>query len=177
MKRSQRPLLAVQSVSRRLTEQEGVPEEIALRRCYIASNRKLSVKTMTAFGIGDTAGAFLSMAERVTLLFCYQQVVRVDAALVGLAIAIATMVDAVSDPIVGTWSDRVVSRWGRRHPMLLLSTIPLGLNDISTAIPSQSRTRTQVWGRWHLNINPSSFIHGNFASARISDPAAKPEPT
>ena len=54
----------------------------------VVPERKLSVKNMSAFGIGDTAGAFLSMAWGVTLLFYYQQVVGVDAALVGTAIFI-----------------------------------------------------------------------------------------
>ena len=86
----------------------------------VVPERKLSVKNMSAFGIGDTAGAFLSMAWGVTLLFYYQQVVGVDAALVGTAIFIATLVDAISDPLVGAWSDRINSKWGRRHPMLLI---------------------------------------------------------
>ena len=111
------------------------------------SERKLSVKNMSAFGIGDTAGAFLSMAWGVTLLFYYQQVVGVDAALVGTAIFIATLVDAISDPLVGAWSDRINTKWGRRHPMLLISTIPLGISFALLFMPPEGMSDTQgfIW--------------------------------
>ncbi len=48
-----------------------------------------------------------------------------DAFLVGLAILITFMVDAVSDPIVGWLSDNTTSRWGRRHPYMYASAIPI----------------------------------------------------
>ena len=113
----------------------------------VTSERKLSVKNMSAFGIGDPAGAFLSMAWGVTLLFYYQQVVGVDAALVGTAIFIATLVDAISDPLVGAWSDRINTKWGRRHPMLLISTIPLGISFALLFMPPEGMSDTQgfIW--------------------------------
>ncbi|MCY4015283.1 MAG: hypothetical protein OXG82_21550 [Gammaproteobacteria bacterium] len=40
---------------------------------------------MLAFGVGEASGAFKNMAWGVLLLFYYQQVVGVEAALVGLA--------------------------------------------------------------------------------------------
>ena len=49
--------------------------------------RKISIPTMIAFGTGEMAGSFKNMAWGVLLLFYYQQVVGVEAALVGLAIA------------------------------------------------------------------------------------------
>ncbi len=91
------------------------------------TSRKLSIGTQFSFGIGESAGAFLNMAWGVTLLFFYQQVVGVEASWVGLAIAISMMVDAITDPLIGTWSDRIRTRWGRRHPMLLFSAITLSL--------------------------------------------------
>ena len=35
------------------------------------------------------------------------------------------MLDAISDPIVGYWSDNFRSRWGRRHPFMYASAIPI----------------------------------------------------
>ena len=89
----------------------------------MAGPRKLGTPTMFSFGIGQAAGAFKNMAWGTLLLFYYQQVVGVDAFLVGLAIAISIVMDAVTDPIIGAWSDRIDTRWGRRHPMLLASTL------------------------------------------------------
>jgi len=38
----------------------------------------------------------------------------------GAAIILGRVVDAVADPLVGYWSDRVRSRWGRRKPFILV---------------------------------------------------------
>lgn len=51
----------------------------------------------------------------------------VDARLVGLALFCALVVDAISDPVVGYLSDNLRSRWGRRHPFMYASAIPVAL--------------------------------------------------
>ncbi|MYE14589.1 MAG: hypothetical protein F4X99_23605 [Gammaproteobacteria bacterium] len=96
----------------------------------MAEPRKLSVRTMASFGIGEAAGAFMGTAWSVLLLFYYQQVVGVEAWLVGLAIGISVALDAVTDPLIGAWSDRIRTRWGRRHPMLLAAALPLAISFV-----------------------------------------------
>ena len=44
-----------------------------------------------------------------------------------MAIGIALVIDAISDPFVGIWSDRVKTRWGRRHPFMYGAIIPFAL--------------------------------------------------
>ena len=46
---------------------------------------------------------------------------------IGLITAIGRIFDAVTDPLVGNWSDNCKSRLGRRIPFLRWSAIPLGL--------------------------------------------------
>jgi len=46
----------------------------------------------------------------------------------GMAFAIGRIVDAVSDPLVGVWSDRHRSGRGRRIPFLRASSLPLALS-------------------------------------------------
>ena len=60
----------------------------------------------------------------VWILFYYNQVLGLDAYLVSIALAIALVIDAISDPIVGVWSDRVRTRWGRRHPFMYAAVVP-----------------------------------------------------
>ncbi len=55
----------------------------------------------------------------------YSQVIGLDARLVGLALTVALVADAISDPIVGYWSDVFRSRWGRRHVFMYASAIPV----------------------------------------------------
>ena len=109
----------------------------------MAAARKLSVPTMLSFGAGEAAGAFKNMAWGVLLLFFYQQIVGVEAWLVGLAIAIAVVMDAITDPLIGTWSDRIRTRWGRRHPMLLVAAAPLAISFVLLFNPPAGITDLQ----------------------------------
>jgi glycoside/pentoside/hexuronide:cation symporter, GPH family len=54
-------------------------------------------------------------------------VLGLSASLAGFAVAVALIVDAVNDPLVGRWSDRLHSGWGRRHPFLYVSILPSAL--------------------------------------------------
>ncbi len=106
-------------------------------------SRRLSVATMLSFGIGEAAGAFKNMAWGVLLLFYYQQVVGVEAWLVGLAIAVSVLMDAVTDPLIGLWSDRIRTRWGRRHPMLVAAALPLAASFVALFNPPAGMTDMQ----------------------------------
>lgn len=46
--------------------------------------------------------------------------------------------DAVTDPLVGHWSDRTRSRLGRRRPWFLASAVPLGLSVIALWSPPET---------------------------------------
>ena len=58
----------------------------------------------------------------------YGTVVGLEPGLVDLAILIALVVDAISDPLVGYWSDNFRSRWGRRHPFMYAAALPVALS-------------------------------------------------
>lgn len=89
--------------------------------------RKLSLGTMAAYGLGQTAEGIKNAAFNTFVLFYYQQVVGISGTLTGLALGIALCFDAVTDPIAGAISDKTRSRWGRRHPFLLAAALPLAL--------------------------------------------------
>jgi len=59
------------------------------------------------------------------LFFFYSQIIGLSSALVGLAIAIALVVDAISDPVIGYLSDNFNSKLGRRHPFMYASILPM----------------------------------------------------
>ncbi|QUD90063.1 MFS transporter [Phenylobacterium montanum] len=82
--------------------------------------------TTLAYGSGAIAtGVAYAGLSGAVLQYYLNQVLRVPAYIVGLAIMVSLIVDAVVDPLVGQWSDNVRSRWGRRHPFLYASA-PLG---------------------------------------------------
>ncbi len=87
-----------------------------------------SLATKLAFGSGAIAYGVKNNGFDYFLLIFYSQVMGVDAALVGLALLIALMVDALSDPLVGYWSDNTHSRWGRRHPFMYAAALPVAVS-------------------------------------------------
>lgn len=69
-------------------------------------------------------------------------VLLIAPAVVGVIFALGRLWDAVSDPIVGTWSDRTHTRLGRRRPWMLAGVPLLMITLLMTWIPPQSLTGT-----------------------------------
>lgn len=91
------------------------------------SDQRVPLPTKLAYGSGGFAFGIKENCFTAFLLLFYNQVHGMPAWQVSLAIALALVVDAIIDPIVGYMSDRTKSRWGRRHPWFYYSAIPLGL--------------------------------------------------
>ncbi|HBM05927.1 MAG TPA: sugar transporter, partial [Erythrobacter sp.] len=81
-----------------------------------------------AHGSGAAAFGIKNGGFDYFLLLFYGTVIGLEPGLVGLAILIALVVDAISDPLVGYWSDNFRSRWGRRHPFMYAAALPVALS-------------------------------------------------
>lgn len=92
-----------------------------------ASARKAGIWTKLAYGFGAAANGIKNNGFEYFLLFYYSQVLGVDSALVGATLMIAMFVDGISDPVVGYWSDNLKTRFGRRHPFMYASIIPVAV--------------------------------------------------
>ena len=86
----------------------------------------------------------IGAASAATMVF-YNQVLGVSPALCGIAFAIGSIIDAVSDPIVAAWSDNFRSRWGRRHPFMAFSALPLTLGFYLMYAPPSDLTEAQYF--------------------------------
>jgi len=107
---------------------------------------RLSAPTMVAYGIGQLGESLRTVGYTTFLLFYYNQVVGLSGTLTSLALGISLIVDAISDPLVGAWSDRTRSRLGRRHPFMIASMLPLGLLFYATFNPpTMSASGYFVW--------------------------------
>ena len=89
--------------------------------------RKAGIWTKLAYGSGAAANGIKNNGFEYFLLFYYSQVLGVDFALVGAALMIAMVVDGITDPVVGYWSDNLKTRFGRRHPFMYAAALPVGL--------------------------------------------------
>lgn len=92
------------------------------------TSEKPSVPLKLAHGTGAAAFGIKNNGFDYFLLLFYGQVVGLESGLVGLAILIALVFDAISDPLVGYWSDNFRSRWGRRHPFMYAAALPVALS-------------------------------------------------
>lgn len=93
----------------------------------ILPTRRVDFSTKLFYGFGAVANGAKSNGFNYLLLFYYSQVVGLRADLVSIGILIALIFDAVSDPLVGFISDNFHSRWGRRHPFMYASGIPVAI--------------------------------------------------
>ena len=91
------------------------------------SANALPLRVKLAYGLGSVAYGIKDNGFAYFLLLFYGTVVGLEPALAGTALLIALLVDAVSDPIVGYWSDNTRSRLGRRHPFMYASALPVAL--------------------------------------------------
>lgn len=87
----------------------------------------LTVRFKLSYGVGATAEAMTFTATSMFLLLYYNQVLGVSPGLVGLALSAGLMVNAVFEPMVGSWSDRVRTRLGRRHPFMFAAAAPIAI--------------------------------------------------
>jgi GPH family glycoside/pentoside/hexuronide:cation symporter len=88
---------------------------------------RLPRKTKFLYGIGDFGFACTDTIMQVLFAIFMTDVVGVKPAYAALAIFIGRTWDYINDPLIGFFTDRVRTRWGRRRPFLLFGFIPFGL--------------------------------------------------
>ena len=87
-----------------------------------------SLRTKLFYGLGSVSFGVKDNGFQTILLLFYNQVVHLPGALVGAALAIALMIDAFVDPVVGYLSDNLRTRWGRRHPLMYGAALPVAVS-------------------------------------------------
>lgn len=102
-------------------------------------------------GIGAIPDTVKNWVFNTFILLFYNQILGVDAFRVSVVLAIAIVFDAVTDPIVASVSDNLQSRWGRRHPLMLIASLPLGFGIFAIFVPPEDLTDFQLLG-WLLTF-------------------------
>lgn len=114
----------------------------------------LSWLTKFVFGIGAVGEVvYLGLFNGFITIY-YNQVLGLSNTLIGVAIMLAMIADAITDPVVGILSDQWRSKHGRRHPFLLVAPLPLCIalycifnppDTFSTATEGASQMALFVW--------------------------------
>jgi GPH family glycoside/pentoside/hexuronide:cation symporter len=107
---------------------------------------RLPVWLKATHGLGSIAYGVKDNGFSTFLLLFYNQVIGLDAGIVGLAIMVALIADAFVDPVIGELTDRTRSRWGRRLPWLYAAPIPLAIAwMLLWSPPEMSDAMTIAW--------------------------------
>jgi Na+/melibiose symporter-like transporter len=88
---------------------------------------RLDFATKLSYGLGAVAFGVKDNGFSFFLLLYYNQVLGLPEAWVGLGMMVALMIDAVVDPVIGHLSDHLHARWGRRHPFMYASAVPVAV--------------------------------------------------
>lgn len=111
---------------------------------------EVALSTKLYYGFGSVAYGVKDNGFSYFLLAFYSQVLGLDARLVSMALFLALIVDAISDPIIGHVSDNLHSRFGRRHPLMYASVIPVVISYFFLWHPPEGIGGTQLF--WYLFV-------------------------
>jgi len=107
--------------------------------------RPLSLGTRLGYGGGAVAVAAKDAAVVHFLAFYYTQVIGLPGWLYGLSAFVAQVFDAFADPVLGTLSDNSRTRYGRRHPWMAASALPIGVGFLLLFAPPSESPRWAVF--------------------------------
>jgi GPH family glycoside/pentoside/hexuronide:cation symporter len=93
----------------------------------IAIRDRLPRLTKFLYGISDFGFACTDTTMQVLFAIFMTDVVGLKPAYAAAAIFTGRTWDYINDPLIGFFTDRVRTRWGRRRPFLLFGFIPFGL--------------------------------------------------
>tara|TARA_Y100001970_G_C14228659_1_gene857278 strand:+ start:710 stop:2206 length:1497 start_codon:yes stop_codon:yes gene_type:complete len=111
------------------------------------SNKKIKLSTSTKFfyGFGSISFGIKNNGFSYFVLFVYSSVLGLPAWMTGLALNLVLIADAITDPLVGYYSDRLRSRWGRRHPFMYAAALPVAITYFFLWTPPESLSDWQLF--------------------------------
>lgn len=93
----------------------------------IAPEDRVPLWEKMSIGVGALTAFFGFAAVSILAYPVYNMMLGVNAGLVGLALMLPRLWDAITDPIMGHISDNTHSRMGRRRPYIVTGAITMGL--------------------------------------------------
>ncbi len=87
------------------------------------TGKTLSRTKKSAWALGSIADVYMTNALNYLAFPIYNMGLGVDPRLLGWALGLPRIWDALSDPLMGNISDNTRTRWGRRRPFVLIGAV------------------------------------------------------
>ncbi len=87
------------------------------------------------YSSGNISASLTGAVFSTYIIFFYVDVLKMPAHLIGLAMAIYGIWNAINDPLLGQLSDKTRSKWGRRIPYVLFGALPFVISFILVWAP------------------------------------------
>jgi glycoside/pentoside/hexuronide:cation symporter, GPH family len=107
---------------------------------------KVPLSTKIFQAIGSMPEALKNFAFSTFILLYYNQILGLDAFKASLATGAALIIDAAMDPLIGSFSDGLRTRFGRRHSLMYLSAFPIGIGLFLVFSPPPGAGETLLLG-------------------------------
>ena len=103
-----------------------------------ADFQRVRRSTLLAYGLSGLPLNFFGTFLGVHLIIFYTDTAGLDSRWIAIGMLVATLWDAVSDPLMGVISDHTKWAWGRRRPYVALGAVPLGASFFLLLAPPAS---------------------------------------
>ena len=103
---------------------------------------------MASYGFGKFLTEFMEMAFTVWLYFFYVRTIGVDSLIIGLAVVVYAIWNAVNDPLVGYLTNRpfkFTRKWGRRFPWIMIGGVAYILSYVLVFTPPDIDPQSGAW--------------------------------
>jgi len=101
-----------------------------LNKLGINSHRKIPLLDKIGYGSGNFGAGISSQVIGTYLVFYCTAILNIPGSFVGLAVSLSIVWDAITDPLMGYFSDMTKSKlFGRRHQYILIGGIGLGITN------------------------------------------------
>lgn len=137
------------------------------------NSEKVPFLTKLAYGMGDTGTAAAASIRSFFFLYFLTDVAGLNPVLAGAVLMVNKLWDAVNDPLIGSLSDHLPTRWGRRRPWFLLGALPFALTFFFLyRVPALSQ-----WGKFAYYLVASFLFDLAYTAVNVPYAALAPELT